>query len=63
MSLYIINNSFFKIYKGIRNTTTVFDENDIAPARLPRYVGRDGILKVYAYSFYNFFCLRSAAKF
>jgi vacuolar protein sorting-associated protein 13A/C len=53
-----------KIYKGIRNTTTVFDENDIAPVRLPRYVGRDGILKVYIFSrlklfiyfFFFFFC-------
>ncbi|CAI2166885.1 9593_t:CDS:10 [Funneliformis geosporum] len=35
------------VTEGIRNTTTVFDENDIAPARLPRYVGRDGILKPY----------------
>ncbi|KAF0534769.1 vacuolar protein sorting-associated protein 13 [Gigaspora margarita] len=32
---------------GIRNTTTVFDENDIVPVRLPRFVGRDGILKPY----------------
>ncbi|EXX73461.1 Vps13p [Rhizophagus irregularis DAOM 197198w] len=35
------------VTEGIRNTTTVFDENDIAPVRLPRYVGRDGILKPY----------------
>jgi vacuolar protein sorting-associated protein 13A/C len=35
------------VTEGIRNTTTVFDENDIVPMRLPRYVGRDGILKPY----------------
>ncbi|CAG8450182.1 1456_t:CDS:10 [Cetraspora pellucida] len=32
---------------GIRNTTTVFDEKDIVPARVPRFVGRDGILRPY----------------
>ncbi|CAG8629647.1 9806_t:CDS:10, partial [Dentiscutata heterogama] len=35
------------ITAGIRNTTTVFDENEIVPTRLPRYVGRDGILRPY----------------
>lgn len=50
MFFYIIDNLFVNVYKGIRNTTTVFDENDIAPVRLPRYVGRDGILKVYIFS-------------
>ncbi|KAG9302115.1 hypothetical protein G9A89_020549 [Geosiphon pyriformis] len=35
------------VTEGIRNTTTVFDDNDIIPARLPRYVGRDGILRPY----------------
>lgn len=33
-------------HPGIRNTTTVFDANDIDRVRLPRYVGRDGILRV-----------------
>ncbi|CAG8518582.1 8655_t:CDS:10 [Ambispora gerdemannii] len=35
------------VTEGIRNTTTVFDDNEIAPVRLPRYVGRDGILRPY----------------
>ncbi|CAJ0763443.1 11765_t:CDS:2, partial [Entrophospora sp. SA101] len=33
------------VTEGIRNTTTVFDENDLSPVRLPRFVGRDGILR------------------
>ena len=32
---------------GVRETTTVFDPNAITRERLPRYVGIDGILKVY----------------
>ncbi|RUP47466.1 hypothetical protein BC936DRAFT_145703 [Jimgerdemannia flammicorona] len=36
------------VTEGIRNTTTVFDANDIDRVRLPRYVGRDGILRPYA---------------
>ncbi|KAI7863890.1 hypothetical protein BDF14DRAFT_1998124 [Spinellus fusiger] len=33
---------------GIRETTTVFDENDLARERLPRHVGRDKILMVFS---------------
>nr|CAG8504476.1 8535_t:CDS:10 [Entrophospora candida]CAG8514013.1 6898_t:CDS:10 [Entrophospora candida] len=32
------------VTEGIRNTTTVFDENDLSPVRLPRFVGRDEAL-------------------
>jgi len=35
------------VTEGIRNTTTVFDENDLSPVRLPRFVGRDSILRCY----------------
>ncbi|KAI9491569.1 hypothetical protein BDB00DRAFT_766791 [Zychaea mexicana] len=35
---------------GVRETTTIFDPNDITRERLPRYVGIDGILRVCALS-------------
>jgi vacuolar protein sorting-associated protein 13A/C len=35
------------VTEGIRNTTTVFDTNEVDRVRLPRYVGRDGILRKY----------------
>ncbi|KAI9229411.1 MAG: hypothetical protein DHS80DRAFT_13996 [Piptocephalis tieghemiana] len=35
------------VTEGIRNTTTVFDDNAIDRARLPRQVSREGILKSY----------------
>ena len=31
---------------GVRETTMIFDPNDITRERLPRYVGIDGILRV-----------------
>lgn len=31
---------------GVRETTTVFDVNDIGRERLPRFVGKDTILRV-----------------
>lgn len=34
------------ITTGVRETTMVFDPNDIARERLPRFVGMDGILRV-----------------
>ncbi|RUS21382.1 hypothetical protein BC937DRAFT_92871, partial [Endogone sp. FLAS-F59071] len=36
------------VTEGIRNTTMVFDANDIDRVRSPRYVGRDGILRPYS---------------
>lgn len=35
------------VTEGIRNTTTVFDANDIDRVRLPRFIGREGILRPY----------------
>ena len=35
------------VTEGIRNTTTVFDTNDIDRIRLPRFVADDKILRVY----------------
>lgn len=32
--------------QGVRNTTTIFDVNDIDRLRLPRYIASDGILRV-----------------
>lgn len=32
-------------FEGIRNTTTVLDENDIDRVRLPRFIAEDGILR------------------
>lgn len=37
------------VSEGIKNTTTVF-ERELARQRLPRFVGRDGILKVHFFS-------------
>lgn len=34
---------------GVRETTTVFDVNDIGRERLPRFVGKDTILRVSKY--------------
>lgn len=34
------------VSQGIRNTTTIFDVNDIDRLRLPRYIASDGILRV-----------------
>ena len=34
------------VTEGIRNTTTVFDGGNITRIRPPRFVGRDGILRV-----------------
>lgn len=31
---------------GVRETTTVFDANDIGRERLPRYIAMDNILRV-----------------
>ncbi|KAL1915167.1 uncharacterized protein VTP21DRAFT_7648 [Calcarisporiella thermophila] len=36
------------VSEGIRNTTTVFDANDIERVRLPRHIGRDRILRPYS---------------
>jgi vacuolar protein sorting-associated protein 13A/C len=33
------------VTEGIRNTTTVFD-SDLDRVRLPRHIGKDGILRV-----------------
>ncbi|BFZ57125.1 Vacuolar protein sorting-associated protein 13 [Savitreella phatthalungensis] len=35
------------VTEGIRNTTTVFDSEGIDKVRLPRHVGRDGIVRPY----------------
>ncbi|ORX96417.1 hypothetical protein K493DRAFT_329607 [Basidiobolus meristosporus CBS 931.73] len=35
------------VTEGIRNTTILFDQNQSERIRLPRYVGRDGILRRY----------------
>jgi vacuolar protein sorting-associated protein 13A/C len=32
--------------EGIRNTTTVFDQNDLDRVRLPRFISADGVLRV-----------------
>lgn len=32
--------------EGIRNTTTVFDQNEIDRVRLPRHIAADGVLRV-----------------
>lgn len=32
-------------FEGIRNTTTVFDQNDIDRVRMPRFIADDGILR------------------
>lgn len=34
------------VSQGVRNTTTIFDVNDIDRLRLPRYIAGDGILRV-----------------
>lgn len=34
------------VTEGIRNTTTVFDQDELDRVRLPRFIGSDGILKV-----------------
>lgn len=34
------------VSEGIRNTTTVFEQNELDRVRLPKYIGPDGILKV-----------------
>ncbi|BFZ60577.1 Vacuolar protein sorting-associated protein 13 [Saitoella coloradoensis] len=36
------------VTEGIRNTTTVFDENAIDRVRVPRYIGRDGVVRPYS---------------
>ncbi|KAL1920744.1 uncharacterized protein VTP21DRAFT_11379 [Calcarisporiella thermophila] len=36
------------VSEGIRNTTTVFDVNDIDRMRLPRHIGHDGVLRPYS---------------
>ncbi|EJU02006.1 hypothetical protein DACRYDRAFT_22408 [Dacryopinax primogenitus] len=36
------------VSEGIRNTTTVFDQNDLDRVRLPRYIPSDGILVPYS---------------
>jgi vacuolar protein sorting-associated protein 13A/C len=35
------------VTEGIRNTTTVFDDNDVSRVRFTRHVGRDKIIRVY----------------
>ncbi|TIC36939.1 hypothetical protein E3Q08_04156 [Wallemia mellicola] len=35
------------VTEGIRNTTTVFDPQDIDRVRLPRYIADDGVLRAY----------------
>jgi vacuolar protein sorting-associated protein 13A/C len=37
------------VSQGVRNTTTIFDANDIDRLRLPRYIAGDGILRVSAF--------------
>lgn len=32
--------------EGIRNTTTVFDQDALDKARLPRYIASDGVIRV-----------------
>jgi vacuolar protein sorting-associated protein 13A/C len=34
------------VTEGIRNTTTVFDQEELDRVRLPRFIGSDGILRV-----------------
>lgn len=34
--------------EGVRNTTTVFDANDIDRVRLPRFIAADGVLRPYS---------------
>jgi vacuolar protein sorting-associated protein 13A/C len=34
------------VTEGIRNTTTVFDQDELERVRLPRFIGSDGILRV-----------------
>ncbi|CAO3643748.1 unnamed protein product [Cunninghamella blakesleeana] len=36
------------ISAGIRETTNLFEAGDILPERLPRFTGRDGVLRLYA---------------
>ena len=36
------------VSEGIRNTTTVFDEDGIDRTRLPRYIGGDGVVRPYS---------------
>ncbi|KAG2186184.1 hypothetical protein INT43_002622, partial [Umbelopsis isabellina] len=36
------------VSQGVRNTTTIFDVNDIDRFRLPRYIASDGILRPYS---------------
>lgn len=36
------------VTEGMRNTTMVFDQNDIDRVRLPRYIGSDGIVRPYS---------------
>jgi hypothetical protein len=31
--------------EGIRNTTTVFDQDDIDRVRMPRFIASDGVLR------------------
>ncbi|KAI5297156.1 hypothetical protein KEM55_005068, partial [Ascosphaera atra] len=34
--------------EGVRNTTTVFDANDLDRVRYPRFIGMDGIVRPYS---------------
>lgn len=36
------------VTEGIRNTTTVFDQEGLDRVRLTRYIGRDGIVRPYS---------------
>ncbi len=36
------------VTEGMRNTTMVFDQNDIDRVRLPRYIANDGIVRPYS---------------
>ncbi|EST05630.1 Vacuolar protein sorting-associated protein 13A N-terminal domain protein [Kalmanozyma brasiliensis GHG001] len=36
------------VTEGVRNTTMVFDQNDIDRVRLPRYIAADGIVRPYS---------------
>lgn len=35
------------VSEGIRNTTTVFEDHEVDRVRLPRFIAKDGILRVF----------------
>ncbi len=48
--------------EGIRNTTTVFDQNDLDRVRLPRFISSDGVLRVSQTSLPSIYCSRLAIQ-